>query len=75
MCPSMPRPSWARALLLSLVVAVWRTRKTSLSTPARIAWIAACGVVSLPALMALWLLYPKRETVDDQVVDALPANA
>jgi hypothetical protein len=62
-------------MLVSLLGAVWRTRETDLSTPARIAWIVACGVVSLPALMALWLLYPRRETVDDPVFDAKPAIA
>jgi hypothetical protein len=34
-----------------------------------------CGVVSLPALMALCLLYPKRETVDDTDFVAQPATA
>ena len=76
--PPVPRAIQGLAgvlMLLSLVVAVWRTRKTSLSTPARIAWIVTCGVVSLPALMALWLLYPERETVDDTDFVAQPATA
>ena len=62
-------------LLASLFGAVSRTRETDLSPPARLAWIVVCGVVGLPALMALWLLYPKRETVDDPVLDARPAIA
>jgi hypothetical protein len=51
----------------------WRTRRTDLSTPARIAWVVACGVVGLPALLTLWLMYPERETVadDDAVVAQL----
>ncbi|KGQ19733.1 putative membrane protein [Lysobacter dokdonensis DS-58] len=62
-------------MLFSLLGAVWRTRQTALSPPARIAWIVACGLISLPALMALWLLYPKRETVDETEFVAQPAIA
>lgn len=51
----------ASLMLLSLLGAIWRTRQTALSTQARIAWIALCGAIGLPALMSLWLLYPKRE--------------
>jgi hypothetical protein len=40
------------------------------------AWIATCAVLGVPALMALWLLYPKRETVPESVADSLaPAIA
>lgn len=52
-------------MLLSLLGAVWRMRLTALSTPARVGWIVACGLLSLPALMSLWLIYPKREVLDD----------
>ena len=62
-------------MLLSLIGAVWRTRQTNLSPAARIAWIVASGAISLPALMALWLLYPKRETVDEPGFVAQPATA
>ncbi|MCC8362092.1 hypothetical protein LK996_03255 [Lysobacter sp. A6] len=62
-------------MLLSAIGAWWRARQTALSPAARIAWIVVCAIASLPALMTLWLLYPKRETVDDIVVDALPATA
>jgi len=48
-------------MLLSLIGAFWRTRRTALATQARIAWAVLCGAIGLPALMALWLLYPKRE--------------
>jgi dienelactone hydrolase len=51
-------------LVLSLLLGAWRVRRTELSSPARLAWIAACGLVGLPALMALWLLYPPRERLD-----------
>jgi hypothetical protein len=60
---------------LSAIGAWWRARQTALSPAARIAWVVACALLSVPALMTLWLLYPKRETVDDVVVDALPASA
>ena len=66
--PPVPRSARIAAgllMLFSLLAAVWRTRQISLSTPARIAWIAACGLLSLPALLSLWLLYPKREVLDD----------
>jgi hypothetical protein len=62
-------------MLLSAIGAWWRARQTALSSAARIGWVVASAVLGLPALMSLWLLYPKRETVDDLVVDALPATA
>jgi hypothetical protein len=31
------------------------------STRGRWAWVVLCGVVGLPALASLWLLYPRRE--------------
>jgi dienelactone hydrolase len=51
----------ATLLVLSLLLAMWRVRRTELASPARLAWIVACGLVGLPALLALWLLYPPRE--------------
>jgi hypothetical protein len=71
--PPVPRAMQILAgvlMLLSLLGAVWRTRQTALSPAARIAWILACGVLSVPSLMALWLLYPKRETVPETESDA-----
>lgn len=50
---------------LSLLLGAWRARRTGLGPPARLAWIAACGLVGLPALLALWLLYPPRERLVD----------
>jgi hypothetical protein len=55
----VPRSMWwlAGALsLLSLAAAAWRTAGTSMTRPARIAWIAACGVLGLPALASLCLI-------------------
>lgn len=65
-----PIPGTMKALavalmVLSMLLAAWRTRQTALPTTARIAWIIACGVISLPALMSLWLIHPPREQWDD----------
>lgn len=53
-------------MLLSLLVAVWRTQRVAISRPARIAWVLACGALSVPALASLWLLYPPRERLDER---------
>lgn len=47
--------------LLSLLGAIWLTGRQSHSRAARLGWVLACGVVGLPALVSLWLLYPPRE--------------
>jgi hypothetical protein len=46
--------------LLSLLAAGWRTARVTLSPTGRLAWIVACGVLSVPAVMSLWLMYPPR---------------
>ena len=46
---------------LSLLAAIWLTGRQSHSTVARWTWILACGVIGLPALVSLWLLYPPQE--------------
>ena len=51
--------------LLSLLGAVWLSGKQAHSTRGRWAWVLLCGVVGLPALASLWLLYPLRERLDD----------
>jgi dienelactone hydrolase len=56
---------------LSLLLGAWRARRIELSSPARLAWIAGCGLVGLPALLALWLLYPPRERLDELPVARL----
>lgn len=53
-------------MLLSLLGALWISRRRSLSIPARSTWVLACGVVGLPALVSLWLLYPDCEQADTQ---------
>jgi len=51
--------------LLSLLGAVWLSGKQTHSTRGRWAWVLWCGVVGLPALASLWLMYPMRERLDD----------
>lgn len=72
-----PSPMWALAIAIALVstlVAAWRMRRIDLPLPARIAWLAACALFGLPALMAFWLLYVPRETFDDLIAPApMPA--
>jgi hypothetical protein len=56
----VPRPMWIVAIALSLLalcLGVWRSRGLRLSAPARAAWLGACVLFGLPALIALWLLY------------------
>ena len=77
--PPRPLPrlvlGFAAALLLSsLALSAWRVRRLELSPAARLAWIATCGLVGLPALIALWLLYAPRERLED-LPTAVPAPA
>ena len=69
--PPVPATAWAIAgalALASLLLALWRSG-------ARLGWILAAGLLGLPALLALWLLYPRRERLDDPGVAATPALA
>lgn len=50
-------------MLVSMLLAIWRTRQTDLSPPARWAWVLACAVLSLPGVISLWLIYPRRESL------------
>ncbi|QNN47386.1 hypothetical protein H9L17_04335 [Thermomonas brevis] len=49
----------------SLLGAIWVSGRQSHSRRARWAWVLLCGVVGLPALVSLWLMYPMRERLDD----------
>ena len=74
-----PKPRTAVAIALALLVlsvglAAWRLRRTDTSPAMRAAWIALGAVVGLPAVLALWLLFPLRERLDDLPL-ALPAAA
>lgn len=48
-------------MLASLLAALWLVRRRELSLPAKAAWVIVCGVIGLPALASLWLLYPASE--------------
>jgi hypothetical protein len=48
---------------LSLLGAIVLTRRRAFTPLARWTWVLACGVVGLPALVSLWLLYPAAERV------------
>ncbi len=63
-----PRPDrvrWLAGLLmaLSLLAAGLHVRRTNLRRTGRVAWCLACGAVGVPALMALWLAIPRRESM------------
>jgi len=51
----------AACCLLSLLAAIWVSGRQVHSTRGRWAWVVLCGVLGLPALASLWLLYPRRE--------------
>jgi hypothetical protein len=48
-------------MLASLLASLWLVRRRTLSKPAQVVWVLACGVIGLPALASLWLLYPAAE--------------
>jgi hypothetical protein len=60
--------------LLSLLAAIWLSGRQAHSRIARWSWVLACGLIGLPALIALWLLYPLRERTES-VPLAQPALA
>jgi len=49
--------------LLSLLGAICLTNRQSHSLRGRWGWVLLCGVIGLPALASLWLLYPRSETL------------
>ena len=62
----IPRSMWLLAgvlSLLALIGALWRTRSLAMPTGVRAAWVVVCGLIGLPALAALWLLYRPQEIV------------
>ena len=60
--------------LLSLLGAVWLSGKQTHSPRGRLGWILLCGVVGLPALVSLWLLYPRREVLLATAAPTTPAG-
>ena len=61
--------------LLSLLGAIWLSGRQAHSPRGRWAWVVLCGVVGLPALASLWLLYPRRETLPIAAPQAQPVAA
>ncbi len=55
----------AALCLLSLLAATWVTRRQAHTPLSRWAWVLACGVAGVPALVSLWLMFPVREEVGD----------
>ena len=51
--------------LLSLLAAVWLSGRQAHTPLARWSWVLVCGLVGVPALASLWLLYPRREQLDE----------
>ena len=59
--PPVPAPirtlAWA-LMGISLLWGAWLARRRELSTPARLTWTLACGLIGLPAVASLWLILP-----------------
>lgn len=60
--------------LLSLLGAIWLSGRQAHTPLARWSWVLVCGLVGVPALVSLWLLYPRREQLDE-LPFAQPATA
>ncbi len=74
----IPRSMWSLAgalSLLSLIGALWRTRRLAMPTSGRVVWVTVCGLIGLPALAALWLLYRPQEILASEPLDMHDASA
>jgi lipid-A-disaccharide synthase-like uncharacterized protein len=75
---AVPAQAWWLAAIggvLALFGAIWLTARQSHSRRGRWAWVLVCGVVGLPALASLWLLYPRREALSVVAPTVRPAVA
>ncbi len=68
---------WLAAVccVLSLLAAIWVSRRQVHSARGRWGWVLLCGVVGLPALASLWLLYPRHQTLPIAAPQAQPVAA
>ncbi len=78
--PPQPMPPGMLWLALACCVAsvlgaIWLSARLQLAPRNRWLWVAMCGVVGLPALVALWLMVPKRETLPASLPDLQAAAA
>jgi hypothetical protein len=72
---TQPRAVWALAAALaalSVLLSIWRLRRTDLSAPACLAWILACALVGLPALLRV-LDERRLRRERAEIVEARPA--
>ncbi len=75
---AMPMPVlWlaAAGCLLSLLGAAWLTGQQRHSPRGRWGWVLLCGVIGLPALASLWLMYPRRDILPVSAPGAPPVAA
>jgi hypothetical protein len=76
--PPVPAAAWTLAAMLafaSALLAILRSRKVELTRRARALWVLAAALLGPPSLLALWLLYPRRESLDRPNDTAAPASA
>jgi hypothetical protein len=74
----VPRSALRLALacaLLSLLAAIWLSGRQEHPRIGRWSWVLCCGVVGLPALLSLWLIHPRRETLPVAAAQAQPSPA
>jgi dienelactone hydrolase len=70
----VPRIAWIIAgvlMLLSALAALRHSRRLRMSSAGKIAWVLACGILSVPALISLWLIYPSPERANELRVTRL----
>lgn len=74
----MPRGMVGLALagcLLSLLGAIWLTGRQAHSPRGRWGWVLLCGVVGIPGLVSLWLMYPRGEALPAPVAPQQSSHA
>lgn len=72
-----PAQAWLAAIaatLLSAALAIWWTRRSSMSPRARLAWRLACLTLGAPALLSLMVLQPREHRTPSYASAASPAR-